>query len=297
MLARPDARFLMCRPEHFAVAYSINPWMDPTSWCRDDAALAAASAREWHALHRRLRELGAEIELVPAVTGVPDLVFTANAAVVLDGKVLLARFRHSERRLEEPCFAAAFRALEAQGIVASISTLPDGMVLEGAGDCVFDAGRNLFWLGYGQRSDKAARRAVEDVFGIEALALELVDPRFYHMDTALCPLARGDVMYVPGAFASRTRATIRARVAPEHRIELAPEDGKRFAANAVMLNDVVVLSGCSERLRRALEERGYAVVEVPLGSFMRSGGSAFCLTLRLDRRSAMSEAAIVAGAA
>jgi N-dimethylarginine dimethylaminohydrolase len=163
--------------------------------------------------------------------------------------------------------------------------LPDGLVLEGAGDCSFDRARNLSWMGYGSRSDAASRAAVEEAFGIEAVVLELADARFYHIDTALCPLPRGEVLYVPGAFTAQDRSEIRARIAPEQRIELGI-DGVQLAANAVCLGDAIVLSGCSERLRAELEERGYRVVPRRLGSLLRSGGAAFCLMLRLDRRSA-----------
>ena len=132
----------------------------------------------------------------------PDLVFTANAAVVLNGVVLLARFRHAERAGEEPYFETAFRKLQACGFVNAICKLPDGIVLEGAGDCVWDATRSLFWMGYGPRSDAAARDPVAETFDTDVVALELVDPRFYHMDTALVPLSGGDVMYVPEAFSA-----------------------------------------------------------------------------------------------
>ena len=159
-----NARLLMCRPEHFAVSYAINPWMDPTSWARDNRAHAAA-AREWADLHRTLTECGADIDLVPSVPGLPDLVFTANAAVVLDRQVLLARFRHPERRREEVHFEAAFRSLQARGVIDSVCKLPEHVVLEGAGDCVWDETRKLFWMGYGPRSDAAARHAVADTFG------------------------------------------------------------------------------------------------------------------------------------
>src|SRR5262249_43690300 len=159
MLHNPGARILMCRPEHFAVSYAINPWMDPQSWARDALAHAAA-AREWDGLHRKLLALGAAIELVAPAAGLPDLVFTANAAVVLDRQVLLARFRHPERQREEAHFEAAFRSLQAHGLVDAVRKLPDGLVLEGAGDCVWDATRQLFWLGYGPRSDATAQRAV-----------------------------------------------------------------------------------------------------------------------------------------
>jgi N-dimethylarginine dimethylaminohydrolase len=284
MLKQPTARFLMCRPEHFAVSYTINPWMDPQSWARDTRARAAAG-REWAKLHRKLGELGAMIELVPAATGLPDLVFTANAAVVLDRQVLLARFRHPERQGEEVHFEAAFRSLEARGLIDGVRRLPEDVVLEGAGDCVFDATRKLFWLGYGQRSDAAAKRPVEEMFGQEVAALELADPRFYHMDTALSALPGGEVMYLPEAFTAAGRGEIHDRVAAPQRIELGIEDGCRLAANAVCLGNTLIMSDASPRLRGELKERGYGVVTTPLPSFLRSGGSAFCLTLRLDRRS------------
>src|SRR5262245_23313262 len=110
------ARFLMCRPEHFAVSYTINPWMNPKRWARDAGAHAAAE-REWTTLHRKLVELGAAVELVPPAAGLPDLVFTANAAVVLDRQALLARFRHPERQREEGPFEAAFRSLEVRRVI------------------------------------------------------------------------------------------------------------------------------------------------------------------------------------
>jgi N-dimethylarginine dimethylaminohydrolase len=284
LLNNPAARFLMCRPEHFAVSYSINPWMDPKRWARDARAHAAAE-REWAALYRKLLTLGAAVELVPPVPGLPDLVFTANAAVVLDGKALLARFRHPERQREEGHFEAAFRALQAHGLIDAVRKLPQEFVLEGAGDCVWDARRKLFWMGYGPRSDATAARMVEGVFGREVVALELADARFYHMDTALAPLPGGEVVYLPGAFSAAGRAAIRERVAPHERIEIAIEDGCRLAANAVALGNTLIMSSCGRRLRAELRERGYAVVTTPLSSFLRSGGSAFCLTLRLDRRS------------
>jgi len=278
--------FLMCRPEHFAVTYTINPWMDPASWARRDRALAATSQREWGGLLEAMLDAEAKIHLVPPVAGLPDLVFTANAAVVLDGKVLLARFRHAQRQGEEPHFGAAFRRLQGRGLIDTVRTMPPDVALEGAGDCVFDHTRNMFWMGYGPRSDEAAKHAVAEEFGTEVLALKLADPSFYHMDTALCALPGGEVMYVPGAFTAEGRAIIQERVASELRIEIADEDARQLAANAVAIGRTLVLSACSDSLRARLAERGYRVHATPLGSFLRSGGSAFCLTLRLDRHSA-----------
>jgi len=285
MIPSVQPRVLMCRPKHFAVTYAINPWMDPAGWAADGRTLAASARQEWERLHHLLLRLGASVALVPPVAGLPDLVFTANAAVVINRKALLARFRHAERRREQPYFERAFIELKARSYIDSIVHLPDGLVLEGAGDCVWDGTRGLFWMGHGPRSALASRDAVEDTFGLETVALELADPRFYHMDTALSVLSKGEVMYFPGAFTAAGLGEIRARVAPNLRIELKEEDARRLAANAVCLGDAVVLSACSAGLRRRLEARGYRVVSTPLGSFLRSGGSAFCLTLRLDRTS------------
>jgi N-dimethylarginine dimethylaminohydrolase len=257
--------------------------MDPAAWAAAGRSLTAGARQEWERLHHALLGLGAAVELVPPVPDLPDLVFTANAAVVMDRKALLARFRHAERRREQPYFERAFRELKARGHIDSIVPLPEGVVLEGAGDCVWDGTRRLFWMGHGPRTTLAAREVVEETFGLETVALELADPRFYHMDTALSALSKGDVMYFPGAFTATGLAEIRARVAPNLRIELAEEDACRLAANAVCLGDAVVLSACSAGLRRRLAARGYRVAATPLGSFLRSGGSAFCLTLRLDR--------------
>src|SRR5262249_60156812 len=118
---------------------------------------------EWRVRLANLGGVGAAGELAPPAAGLPDLVFTANAAVVLDRQALLARFRHPERRREEGHFEAAFRSLQARGLIDAVRKLPEDLVLEGAGDCVWDARRNLFWMGYGPRSDAAAARAVEDM--------------------------------------------------------------------------------------------------------------------------------------
>jgi N-dimethylarginine dimethylaminohydrolase len=279
-------RFLMCRPTHFGVLYAINPWMKPEDWQPHETKLAAQAQRQWAGLRRALAFRGAEIELVPPAERLPDLVFTANAAVVLDGKALLARFRYPERQPEERHFRAAFEGFKARGLIHTVRDLPEGVTLEGVGDCVFDRSRNLFWMGYGPRSDVAARRVVEDAFGIDVVALELCDLRFYHMDTALCPLPGGEVLYFPGAFTAAGQAAIAERVPQEKRIEIRESEACGLSANAVAVGDTLVMAACSARLRARLAGRGYRVAVVPLGAFLRSGGAAFCLTLRLDRTSA-----------
>jgi N-dimethylarginine dimethylaminohydrolase len=292
-LARSQPRFLICPPRHFAVTYSINPWMDPQAWADGGAALHSAAERQWTGLRRALLAAGAGIETLKPAPGLPDLVFTANAAVVLDRKVVLARFRYSERQIEHPVFAAVFRALQARGLIEEILELPTGITLEGAGDCIWDSRRGLFWMGCGFRSDAAAGRVLEEHLGVRCLALPLADPKFYHLDTAFCALPCGSVIYYPAAFTSAALVAIHAHVAPAERIALDRADATRFAANAVCLGLTLVLSSCSEALRGRLGERGYVVVETPLHAFLRSGGSACCLTLRLDHRSSAASAGTV----
>ena len=289
-LVTRSPRLLMCRPRFFAVTYCINPWMNPDVWASGGNAFTGRAARQWSALHRAVRDAGAHIDLVEPHPGLPDLVFTANAAVVLDGKALLARFRHPERQREEPVFAASFRVLQARGLIGAIAEMPQHVPLEGAGDCIFDPRRDLFWIGSGPRSHPAAREVVQEVFGVRCITLPLIDPRFYHLDTAFCVLPCGAVIHYPAAFTAAGLATIRRNVGPTDRIELDRVDAERFAANAVCFGRTLILSSASAALRRRLEERGYTIIATPLDAFQRSGGSACCLTLRLDHCSRTSNA-------
>ena len=143
--ARP--RFLMCRPQYYAVSYSINPWMDPQGWASAGNDLWDMADRQWAAFHDALLGKGATIEFVDPKPDLPDLVFTANAAIVLDGKALLSRFRYPERKRQEPIFADTFHGLRAQAEIEDVVELPADMILEGAGDCIWDHQRQQFWMG------------------------------------------------------------------------------------------------------------------------------------------------------
>jgi N-dimethylarginine dimethylaminohydrolase len=274
--------FLMTDPGCFDVSYRINPWMRPETWTAEKTAAACAASA---ALRAAIEAAGGHVETVGAVKGLPDLVFPANAAVVLDGKVLLARFRPPERQGEEPHFRAAFQQLRARGLVDEIIDLPEGLFHEGAGDAIWDADRRHFWCGYGPRSSQGALSAVRRTFGQEIVPLELATDRFYHLDTCFCPLAGGKVLYYPPAFTPEARATIRAKVAEADRIEASDEEAAAFCVNAVNLDSRIVMARAPESLRAKLRAKGYALTEVDLSPFILSGGAAYCMTLRLDRRS------------
>jgi len=217
-------------------------------------------------------------------------VFPANAAVVLDRLALVARFRHPERQGEEAHFQDYFRALMGRGFLDEVAQFPATCLQEGAGDCIWDATRGRFWAGYGQRSTRQAANEVAAFFGQEVTALELVSPRFYHLDVCFCPLSGGEILYYPPAFSAASLAAIREIVAPEDLIEATDEDAARFNVNAVNIDDRLVIASASPRLVARLAERGYRVAEVDLLPFIMAGGGAYCMALRLDRRSAAAGA-------
>jgi N-dimethylarginine dimethylaminohydrolase len=271
--------FLVTDPAHFDVSYRINPWMRPDAWAehrRAEALTAAASLR------RALVACGAEVTVVPAEPGLPDLVFPANAAVVLDGKALMARFRHPERQGEEAPFRAAFERLRAAGVISEIVEFPAGMTHEGAGDGLWDETRQLFWTGFGPRSSREASDVVACTFGKPVVALELATPQFYHLDTCFRPLSGGEVLYYPPAFTPEALAAIEAHVRPADRIVATEEDAAAFCVNAVCVERSVIMARAPDALRNRLQSRGYRLVEVDLDPFILSGGAAFCMTLRLD---------------
>ncbi|HLN48167.1 MAG TPA: arginine deiminase-related protein [Steroidobacteraceae bacterium] len=276
---------LLTDPAHFEVSYRINPWMQPRAWAEDPAGYLAAARRSFQALATALSAAGARLEIMPGVAGLPDMVFPANAAVVLDRRALVARFRHSERQGEEQHFQEQFRALIGRGFLEEVAQFPANCFQEGAGDCIWEATRGRFWAGYGQRSTRQAADEVAAFFGQEVTALELVSPRFYHLDVCFCPLSGGEIFYYPPAFSAASLAAIRDVVASEDLIEATDEEAARFNANAVNIDDRLVMASASPHLVARLAERGYRVSEVDLLPFIMSGGGAYCMTLRLDRRS------------
>ncbi len=276
------SRLMMSAPDHFEVSYRINPWMDPVQWKSSADQLRRQADRGWRALKDTYERLGAEVEIQSAQPGLPDLVFTANSALVLDRVALLARFRHPERRMELNHNRAFFESLRARGWIDSIVETPDDLYFEGAGDAIWDASRRLMWTGWGQRTSRPMADVIARMYSVPTVPLELVDPRFYHLDTCLCVLSGGEVLYYPAAFSAQSRELIRDLIGKDLLIEAGAQDAEHLAVNSVCLGDRIVMCYASDGLRDVLTSRGYEVHVVPLESFNRSGGSAYCLTLRLD---------------
>ena len=259
---------LMCPPDHFGIEYEINPWMSRSSQADRQVAM-----REWSALKQILEGAGARVSLMEAVPGLPDLVFTANAAMIHRRQAVLARFRHPERQGEE---IHDERWLSDNGF--EVLHLPGETYFEGAGDALY-SGDTLF-AGYRIRSDALGHQRVGALVGCRVIPLELVDGRYYHLDTCLCPLAPGQAIFYPAAFDSYGQRVL-AELIPDL-IAVEKAEAERFACNAVVVGRTVVTNTGSSGLHAELKGRGYEPLETPLDEFVKAGGSAKCLTLRLD---------------
>lgn len=261
----------MCTPEGFAVNYEINPWMKhQIGHVSPELAVA-----QWHGLFDKLSAL-ADVKLMRGDPLWPDLVFTANAGLPLarEKKFILSNFKHPQRQGEKAIDRAWF---EDEGWTCI--DLPDGAVFEGAGDALFDhAGR--LWVGGGPRSDETTPAHLARHITTPIHCLKLIDPRFYHLDTCFCPLPGGYALYLPEAFDEASRSLL-TRSFGDKLIALTQEEGQQFCANAVCAGQVLVMNQATPRLKELLGGLGFLVLETPLSEFMKSGGSAKCLTLSL----------------
>jgi N-dimethylarginine dimethylaminohydrolase len=267
MLELNQPTILMCPPDFYGIEYEINPWMS-----RSTPNDPARSRVQWLGLHDLLITLGVDVRLMEPVKGLPDLVFTANAGLVWKEKVFLASFRHSARQGETPIDDAWFQAAGFETVL-----LPPPLNFEGAGDALF-CGDTLYG-GYLVRSDASAMQWIGTHMGCRVIPLQLVDDHYYHLDTCFCPLDAETALYFPAAFDDYAR---RALSQIPQLIPVHPDEASRFACNAVVVGRHVVLNTGCPRLEADLSLHGFTPHATPLDEFLKAGGSAKCLTLRLD---------------
>ncbi|MBP2436657.1 dimethylargininase [Microbacterium amylolyticum] len=272
-----NRRYLMCRPEHFTVSYSINPWMDPEE--PTDTSLAV---RQWQKLYDTYIELGHEVELIDPQPGLPDMVYTANGGFLIDGVAYPPKFRYEERQGEEPWFTQWFRdsGYEVSG--------PE-FTNEGEGD--FLLAGDVILAGRGFRSTDDSHRELETIFGREVVTLTLTDPRFYHLDTALsvldpvvAPGQEPTIAYLPGAFDEASRAELERRF--PNAIHVSDADGAVFGLNSASDGKHVFISPRATGFEKQLRERGYTPVLIDLSELLLGGGGIKCCTLELRGKSA-----------
>jgi N-dimethylarginine dimethylaminohydrolase len=265
--------YLMCRPDHFTVAYRINPWMDPA--VPTDTSRAV---QQWQTLHDTFVGLGHEVELIEQIAGLPDMVYTANGGFVIGNIAYGAKFTHPQRRPEGPAFMRWFRD-SGYDVVEPESTN------EGEGDVLLVGSRIL--AGTGFRSATDSHREIARLFDREVVSLTLVDPRFYHLDTAISVLdpltddASANIAYLPTAFDEPSRRILE-RLYPDA-IIVSEHDGSVLGLNSISDGLDVVISARATGFERQLRERGYNPIGVDLSELLLGGGGVKCCTLELRR--------------
>ncbi|MFF8910863.1 dimethylargininase [Streptomyces olivaceoviridis] len=262
-------RLLMCRPRHYDVTYSINPWMNPG---RDTDTMLAV--RQWEQLRDLYLELGHSVEEIKPVEGLPDMVFAANGATVVDGRVFGARFRHAERTAEGPAYLRWFEERGYQDVL-----WPEH-INEGEGD-LLTVGRRIL-AGTGFRTDIRAHAEAQEFFGLPVTSLTLVNPRHYHLDTALAVLSDDEIMYYPDAFTPGSQAVLRALF--PHAVIATAQDAAVFGLNAFSDGRHVLLPTAAKGLQAQLRARGFEPIGVELTELLKAGGSVKCCTLELRDR-------------
>ena len=263
--------FLMCPPRLYDVNYVINPWMAGNV----HASSRARAAEQWQRLYEAVSQI-AEVQLIDPQPGSPDMVFTANAGLERNGIVVLSSFFHPERQGEEPHFRRWFHEAG-----YTILDIPRSTPFEGEGDALFSSDGTRLWAGYGLRTAPASHQSLRDAWHIEVTPLHLIDPRFYHLDTCFAPLEGGYAMYFPEAFDRASIERIEAFYGSEKRIIVTADDALRFACNAININRTIILNEISRELSERLESLGFHVVQVALGEFLKAGGAAKCLVMKL----------------
>jgi N-dimethylarginine dimethylaminohydrolase len=261
-------RYLMCPPVHFGVVYRINPWMD-----LGRPVVPARAARQWRRIEDAYLSRGHSVVTVEPVEGLPDMVFSANAGLVIDDRVLVARFRHAERAGEERAYAAWFRGLGFASVAQA------SHVNEGEGDYL-PVG-DVILGGSGFRTEPLSHSEVAEYFDRQVVPLELVDPRFYHLDTALTVIDDETIAYWPGAFSTASRGVLRERF-PDAVVASEP-DAVAFGLNACSDGVDVVMPAGAHRLEAQLRERGLSPVAIDTSELQKAGGGVKCCTLELRR--------------
>jgi len=261
----------MCRPEHFTVSYRINPWMHP-----EDPTSTATAVAQWDVLYRTYLELGFDVHLIDPVEGLPDMVYAANGGFVLDGKAYGASFTYAERQPEGPAYMEWFGT---QGYEVHKPV----EVNEGEGDFLLVG--DVILAGQGFRSASNSHQELAGIFGREVISLQLVNPSFYHLDTAIAVLDDGrgtapaNIAYLPIAFDDASLAILQERY-PDA-ILVTEEDAAVLGLNSFSDGYNVVIASRAKDFERQLRERGYNPIGVDLSELLLGGGGVKCCTLEL----------------
>jgi len=269
---------LLCPPDYYGIEYEINPWMDKTR--NADPQLARA---QWRGLLEKLQSLGCEVELVAPRKSLPDMVFTANAGLVVGRKFIRSNFRFPQRQGEEEHFERWFANRNYEIVrlpQVLVGQATQGLFFEGEGDALFCG--DVLFCGYRSRSDIRSHQIIGEQLQTLVVSVELVKDRFYHLDTCFCPLRDGSAIWHPAAFDEYGQRAIRNHI--RNGIEVVEEEAAHFACNAIVVGKQIVLPEGCPKLYAALKERGYETHPLPMTEFLKAGGACKCLVLLLPQR-------------
>ena len=262
--ARPR-HYAMTAPTFFAVEYAINPWMDTSTTVDTHVAM-----NQWESLRQTYKELGHTVELVEPVAGLPDMVYAANGGLVVGGAAVVARFAYPQRTGESVAYAGWM-------MDHGYCPLYTEHTNEGQGDLLIAGSKIL--AGYGFRTDRQSHDEVAKLSGLPLVSLQLVNPRFYHLDTALAVLDDDTIAFYPPAFGATSVALLR-KMFPGA-IEVADADAHVLGLNAVSDGLNVVHPAAATGFAAQLTAAGFRPVGVDLSELLKGGGSVKCCTLEV----------------
>jgi N-dimethylarginine dimethylaminohydrolase len=258
-------RYAMTAPTFFTVEYAINPWMDTSTPVDTDLAV-----RQWENLLATYHALGHTVEMVQPVAGLPDMVYAANGGLIVDDKAVVARFAYPQRAGEAAAYA---EWMSSRGFEPNYTRHTN----EGQGDLLVVG--SMILAGHGFRTDRRAHDEVAHIIGLPVVSLELVDPRFYHLDTALAVLDDTTIAYYSPAFSDDARARLR-ELFPDA-IEVSTADAYVLGLNVVSDGRHVVLPAAASGFAEQLADIGFEPVAVDLSELLKGGGSVKCCTLEV----------------
>ena len=266
---------LMCRPDFFTVSYRINPWMHP-----EDPTDTSLAVKQWEVLYNTYVDLGFDVQLIDPIKGLPDMVYAANGGFVLDGIAYGASFHYAERQPEGPAYMDWFRK-------NGYDVRDPREVNEGEGDFLLVG--DVILAGKGFRSDSKSHEELAEIFGREVISMNLINPNFYHLDTAIAVLdpeggpdgAPANIAYLPSAFDEPSLAILRERYPDAVIVNEA--DAAFLGLNSYSDGYNVVIASRATDFERQLRERGYNPIGVDLSELLLGGGGVKCCTLELRR--------------
>ena len=257
-------KILLCKPTYYDVSYSINPWMT------NEVVNKTLALKQWNQLRALIGALDVSVSLMDQSPKFPDMVFTANAGVVFENKVVLSNFKHKQRRGEKSFYKEWFLDNNYEVI-----EIPSNLSFEGCGDVVIS--KDLMIGGYGFRTDLKSLKYTSKKLNLDLIYLKLIDPKFYHLDTCFCLLSENLALYNPEAFSEYTIRKLSG-------IELIPVtklESEEFLCNSLVIGKNIIMPSESERLTKILSNRGFEVYTVNTSEFLKSGGSIQCMCLWL----------------